>query len=185
MTARRVHVPVRVVAWAAAECARQRSGELSVAWMVEGWAYAMAHRSRPPTYGDVLLLGRLVEPRKAATGTRRYDVQVGTNVKMPWEHVDDALRRLVSAQPIPDPVVAFPLRPEQGERAQDYAARCDAWYRDYEDVHPFADGNGRTGSLLFNWHMRSLPEPVHPPDFADPRAYWARTPRRKRLYEAT
>jgi fido (protein-threonine AMPylation protein) len=25
------------------------------------------------------------------------------------------------------------------------------WFRRYEEVHPFVDGNGRTGQVLLNW----------------------------------
>lgn len=173
----------RVVLWAAEECRRQRSGEMSVAWLFRAWRYALRHRSRRPTYGDVLALGRFVEPRKNAAGLRDCGVRVGTDVKMGSAYVLDALTRLVSAQPVPDPAVAFPVDPRQGDRAARYAAGCDAWYRAFEDVHPFVDGNGRVGAVLYNWQMRSLRDPVHPPDFADPAAYWARRPDGPRLWE--
>ena len=43
------------------------------------------------------------------------------------------------------------------------------WFRPYED-YPFADGNGRTGSILNTWLRGSLPEPIHPPNlWNDPR----------------
>jgi hypothetical protein len=37
-------------------------------------------------------------------------------------------------------------------------------FRAYEDIHPFADGNRRTGSILYNWLCGSLPEPIDPPN---------------------
>lgn len=30
----------------------------------------------------------------------------------------------------------------------------------FEDVHPFADGNGRTGRILMNWHRLQLELPI-------------------------
>lgn len=31
----------------------------------------------------------------------------------------------------------------------------------FEDVHPFPDGNGRTGRVLYNWHRLRLGLPIH------------------------
>lgn len=31
----------------------------------------------------------------------------------------------------------------------------------YEDVHPFRDGNGRTGRIFYNWHRLQLGLPIH------------------------
>lgn len=31
----------------------------------------------------------------------------------------------------------------------------------FEDVHPFEDGNGRTGRILYNWHRLQLGLPIH------------------------
>lgn len=32
---------------------------------------------------------------------------------------------------------------------------------EFEDVHPFEDGNGRTGRILYNWHRLRLGLPIH------------------------
>lgn len=36
------------------------------------------------------------------------------------------------------------------------------YYTSFEKIHPFVDGNGRLGSILFNW--ADLDNPVHPPE---------------------
>ncbi len=35
-----------------------------------------------------------------------------------------------------------------------------AWLKAFLQIHPFQDGNGRIASLLFNWAINTLDEPV-------------------------
>ena len=37
--------------------------------------------------------------------------------------------------------------------------------KEFLDIHPFADGNGRVASLLFNWHRGSIGDPIPLPYF--------------------
>jgi hypothetical protein len=137
---------LRVVEWAAWECTRQKSGEASVWWMVSAWnwAYGRSLDSSFPDEKDILMLGSLVEPHKNANGYRRVGVRVGMDVKGPWERVPDQIRALVDAVARLDP---------------------DKWFLEYEEIHPFVDGNGRTGSILWNWIQGTLAEPENAPWF--------------------
>lgn len=133
----------RVVGWCARECTRQRSGEDSVSWMFDGWVYAHRHRNHTPILRDVLALGRIVEPRHNMGGLRTVGVRVGWDVKLAPELVSAALDQLITAWGELDPV---------------------EWFRRYEEVHPFRDGNGRTGAILMMWHAGHLDDPFDAPN---------------------
>jgi fido (protein-threonine AMPylation protein) len=45
------------------------------------------------------------------------------------------------------------------------AIDADAAYREFQTIHPFRDGNGRTGKILYNYLRGTLADPVMPPNF--------------------
>ena len=112
--------------------------------MLDAWEYALACRDAPITEDDILALGVLVEPEVNANGYRRVGVRVGHDIKGPWQNVPRQIDSLIDAQDRLTP---------------------DEWYREYEEVHPWVDGNGRSGSVLWNWLRGSLENPDVPPDF--------------------
>jgi hypothetical protein len=143
---------LHVVQWAAQECAWQMSGELSVAWMVEAWQYAFKHQTERITLDHILALGRLVEPVVNRNGLRKVGVRVGLSVKPRSEEVPEMLDRLIENQPdipVDDPTLAT------------------EWFKSYENVHPWRDGNGRSGAILYAWLLGKLAVPPFPPNLWD------------------
>jgi len=68
---------------------------------------------------------------------RRVNVRVGHDVKMPWTKVIRSLEALLEHQPY-------------------NALSSLEWHLQFEDIHPFEDGNGRTGRMIYWWHCVSL-----------------------------
>lgn len=50
--------------------------------------------------------------------------------------------------------------PSSGDKEVD-SAHAKLVHVEFEDLHPFPDGNGRTGRILYNWHRIQLGLPVH------------------------
>lgn len=149
-----------VVAYCAQEVMRQGhdggqvDGIERTAWMLDAWSYALERTSSPrvvPTVDDVIEIGKRVERRTNAKGVRECNVSVGGRLCPRWEKVPALLVDWGEWVRLDVNVEAF-----------------DA-YRRLLDVHPFEDGNGRTGKVILNWLNGTLLNPVFPP--AD---FWGR-----------
>jgi Fic/DOC family protein len=134
---------LQIVRFCSIECNLQQSGECSVDWMVQAWNHA-AIVGLPLTVEYIEDVGRIVEPTVNAVGFRQCGVRVGSDVKLDWHGVPAAMSDLVDAQTV--------LTPEE-------------WFREFEHIHPFRDGNGRTGQIFYNLLNGTLDAPMWAPNY--------------------
>lgn len=138
-----------VVEYVTEEVARQghdlttRDGIERVGWMLNAWTHALKiHDMHKPLLGEAVHLGTLVEPDKNYHGLRTCGVRVGLRVCPPPDRVEPML------------LVLF----EQIDKFTPIE-----FYKHFEEIHPFVDGNGRTGKILLNWLNGTLLNPIFPP----------------------
>ena len=146
---------LNIVAHCAKECSLQRSGENSVYDMVNAWNLVMNIRDTVHSMAIkldhtinlplILALGRGVEPRKNERGIRVVPVTIGGRlIGSPPEFIMRNMEMLIGAQTNLTP---------------------DLFYYEFEEIHPFVDGNGRVGDILYNYLSGALDNPTFPPDF--------------------
>jgi Fic family protein len=132
----------------AQECERQRSGEMSVYDLAKAVMYA--HRMMVNcalTVRDIEMLGGIVEPEINAKGFRMQPVFI------------DGMMAGVA----PDNI-----RWVMGSLCQAYNENLitrSELYQEFESIHPFADGNGRVGFVLYNLGNIGSSRLVKPPEY--------------------
>jgi Fic/DOC family len=143
----------RIVQFCSEECVRQHSGERSVGFMFDAWI-RMIQADPVISVETIMDIGKMVDPRINAKGFRRGRVWIGGEVR---------------------PVVDFErvlgaLCESYYDHAQSQEDISD-FFREFEKVHPFTDGNGRTGAILYNMMLRTMKEPQETPDLEDPKFF--------------
>jgi hypothetical protein len=140
---------MNVEKFCAEEVARQRDHDpKAVSGLISAWRFAIAKYDEygtefpPLTTSFIEQLGFLAKPTINHSGFRMYPIRIGYDTKEHHE-IPRRMSMLVSAYNNGD------LDPQE-------------LYMEYEDIHPFGDGNGRTGKILFNWANGTLRDPVMP-----------------------
>lgn len=112
-----------------------------VAWMLAAWRWAALSSPKPCIF-DAIHLGELIEREKNINGIRKCGVRVGSRICPHPEEVPRLLDRLFENRDAMTPL---------------------EFYKEFEMIHPFVDGNGRTGKVLLNWLNGTLLDPIFPP----------------------
>jgi hypothetical protein len=175
-------VQANIIKYCAEECKRQHSGELSVYDMINAWNWAYEHYHHLMIEGnvpDLMLqnietLGQLVEPIDNKNGFRTIPIGVtdgygGWIEKAKWDRVPFMLEMLLDSyytgMLATDALDAANGDPHyRGWHKLSQTAE-DQFYYEYENIHPFRDGNGRSGKILYNYLLGALDAPILPPNF--------------------
>lgn len=125
---------------------------------VRAWDYAYKHKNKPMTEEYVLniheLLMKRLNPRIAGR-FRKCAVMIGYSVKDDYKDLDKKVRGWVKRSLVDS---------KEQDRKKTIYQRDDitrAAHVAFEDIHPFEDGNGRTGRILYNIHRINLGLPLH------------------------
>lgn len=131
---------------------------LSLAEAHEAWQYAFKHR-RKITLEVILqihnlLCGRQFKSKGEKAGrVRNVVVRVGRDIK-----------KFVSVQLIEEELKQWILScklDKKGVPKHQWEAEIRKWHVAFERIHPFLDGNGRVGRILYNIHRFNNKLPIH------------------------
>ena len=182
---------LKTVTYCAEEVARQMDGPLEVQSMVSAWVFAEERQKNGQRLSVDLIreIGILVHPWTNRDGFRRHSIAVGAEqIGVEPYDLRTKLERLVRAIagtdafefPLPllwrkDIKVKTSFKTIDREPGPDLTPESYSYdnvlavmaYYNFEKIHPFGDGNGRTGKIILNWLNDSLESPVMPPNFWD------------------
>ncbi len=115
-----------------------------VGWMLGAWSYAMELPML--TAEKINYIGQRIEPYRNKTLPRVINMGIRGDDSVrfaDYRKVPELLQELAELQGKLEPL---------------------EFYRRFINIHPFLDGNGRSGKVILNWLNGTLHDPIFPPD---------------------
>lgn len=139
-----------VGSYVAIETRRQHDGPYDVGFMLRAWMSAVHDKRQgfQMSLPMIISWAKMIDPQanKGSATFRTSVVMIGWESRSAY-NLDIQMERWLAAV------------------QDDYYDAADYAYKAFEEIHPFNDGNGRTGKIIFNWLNDTLLAPTWPINF--------------------